>query len=217
MALVMGVDPGANGALCVYDSDTNSIVSMNDMPVWYMAVGKTSRARIDAPALEDIIVFAKEILGVELVVIEEVNERPKQSGMFAFGFSVGLLYMACISARLPIETVPPATWKKLMRVPGKPKSTRAPKDETPEQEEARKKKNRENSKAADDSIVHRADELFPDFRRMWRGPQGGYKVDRAEAALLARFGADHVLRVVGTVRASDPEFRLAYRKAEVGA
>lgn len=217
MALVMGVDPGANGALCVCDSNTGQIVSMDDMPIWYMAVGKRSRARVDAPELSDKLHFAKEVLGVELVVIEEVAERPKQSGMFAFGFTVGLLYMACIDARLPIETVPPATWKKLMRVPGKPKSSRAPKDETPEQEEARKKANRDNSRAAEHSIVHRADELFPEFRHLWRGPQGGYKVDRAEAALIARFGADHVLRAVGTANVSDPEFRLAYRKAELGA
>lgn len=210
MTLVMGIDPGNNGALCTVDSLTGAIVSMENMPAWFMAVGKSkSRKRIDAVALADTMNYAKHVLGVELVVIEAVGGRPGQgaSAGFTFGYGVGLLYMACIIERLPIETVPPATWKKLMRLPGK---ARKKKDSTEPEVSA---------KDADAAIIQRADELFPDDRNLWRGPRGGFLMDRAEAALLAKFGCDHVLRTVGTsVRyGTDAETRLAYRNADTGA
>ncbi|MFN3612577.1 hypothetical protein, partial [Tepidimonas sp.] len=108
-------------------------------------------------------------------------------------------YMACVIARLPIETVPPMTWKKLLSVPGKAKN--------------------EKAGERDRQIVARADEILPDYRRMWRGPKGGILVDRAEAAMLAYFGLVHVLRTVQEPlkNRSDAEYRLAYRNADTGA
>lgn len=192
MTLVMGVDPGVHGALAICEAASGAIVSIEDMPSWKMPVGKKTRTRVDAVELAERIETAV-ILGVELVVIEAVGGRPRQSasGGFVFGYSVGLLYMACINSRLAIETVPPGTWKKMLNVPGK-------------------------SKANDDAIIARADEMFPEHRSLWRGPKGGKKVDRAEAAMLAHFGAKHVLHSVGTV-SGDSEWRAAYRDVDTGA
>lgn len=195
MSLILGVDPGNNGALAVYDNDTRRIVSIDDMPFWWQSVGKKKRKRVDAIALaEKFDTF--EMMSVDLMVMEAVGGRTGQSASagFVFGYGVGLIYMAALYNRLIIETVPPATWKKIMNVPGK--------------------------LAADDTaILARADELFPHDRHLFRGPSGGKKIDRAEAAMIARFGADHILPTMGFAgkQVEDTELKLAYGRADTGA
>lgn len=169
MALVLGVDPGNNGAFAVIDSTTGRVVSVQDMPIWFQAVGKKQRKRIDALALADMFdVF--EMMGVELVIMEAVGGRTGQSASagFVFGYGVGLCYMAALYSRIPIETVSPMMWKKVMNVPGK-------------------------AKGDDTAIIARANELFPHDRTCFQGPRGGKLVDRAEAAIIALFGARTVL------------------------
>lgn len=193
MALVLGVDPGANGAFAVYDSVAQRIVSIDDMPTWFQTVGKKKRKRVDGLALADMF-DTYELMGIDLVVMEAVGGRPRQSASaaFVFGYGVGLIYMAALFSRIVIETVPPAEWKKLMNVPGK-------------------------AKGSDDDIINRADELMPHDRALWRGPGGGKKVDRAEAAMMAKFGADFVLRTILENGTTDDVLRIAYQNAETGA
>lgn len=170
MTLVLGIDPGGNGAFAVYDSVTRRVVHIEDMPVWFQAVGKRKRKRIDAMALADLFEYYS-LIGVELVVMEAVGGRTGQGAAagFVFGYGVGMIYMACLYSKLILETIPPASWKRIMNVPGK-------------------------SKADDSAIIARADEMFPHDRHLFRGPKGGKLVDRAEAAMIAKFGAENVLR-----------------------
>lgn len=198
---VIGVDPGGSGALAHYDISANTL-DVEDMPCWNMAVGKKVRKRIDGVALLEYFEL-KKMMGVQLVMIEAVGGRPKQSASsgYVFGFGVGLIYMACIATRLPIETVPPQTWKKLMRVPGKGKKAAEKSGKTPKQIEG--------------MIVQRADELFPNYSGEWRGPRGGYRLDRAEAAILARYAGDYALRSTSPLRIQDAEWNMVYRGADV--
>lgn len=193
MTLILGVDPGAGGAFAVYNAESNRLVSITDMPVWYQTVGKRKLKRVDALALADMF-DTFEMMDIDLVVMEAVGGRPRQSasGAFVFGYGVGLIYMAALYNKLPIETVPPATWKKLMNVPGK-------------------------QNGSDDDIIARADEMFPHDRHLWRGGRGGKRVDRAEAAMMARFGAEYVTRTLDKNNLSDAELRLAYQNADTGA
>ncbi len=198
---VIGVDPGLTGAMARYDSEADTLDIM-DMPTWWMTVGKKKRQRVDAVDLAEYFELAK-MMGVELVVIEAVGGRPKQSAGagFVFGYTVGLIYMACVMCRLVVETVPPQTWKKFMRVPGK-------------------KGLPSEKRAAEQAIQHRADELFPHHRDKWRGPHGGKRLDRCEAAMLAKFGTDYVLKSVHTDKPwtmPDAELKLAYMNADTGA
>lgn len=194
MSLVVGVDPGLTGALALYNASTDAL-DISDMPTWSMVINKHKRQRVDAVALDEYFMMAK-MIGVQLVVLEAVGGRPKQSASaaFVFGYSVGLIYQACVHARLPVETVPPAVWKRIMRVPGK-------RDGVTDDKEKQL------------AIVHRATELMPMHRDKWHGPKGGMKLDRAEAALLAKYGADHALHSIEP----DAEWRLSYRIAGVGA
>ena len=200
---VIGVDPGGSGALAHYDI-TNNTLDVEDIPTWNMAVGQKVRKRIDGVGLLEYFEM-KKMMGVQLVMIEAVGGRPKQSASsgYVFGFGVGLIYMACIATRLPIETVPPQTWKKMMRVPGKGKRAAAKEGRTLKQTEG--------------MIVQRADELFPSYSSLWRGPRGGYRLDRAEAAILARYAGDYALRSTNAIRIQDAEWQMVYRGADTGA
>lgn len=190
---VIGIDPGASGALAEYDPTTGEL-SVVDMPTWHIMVGRKKRVRIDAVELADYFEM-KKIGGAKLALIEAVGGRRGQGAGagFTFGYGVGLIYMACIMVRLPIETVAPSVWKKVMRVPGKAK---------------------EKSREADEAIAYRADELFPDYRDVWRGPKGGFKLDRAEAALLAKYAADYALPSVDITKVQELK---VYQNAETGA
>lgn len=188
MTKFLGIDPGVHGALVIYDDQTRSIVTCWDMPIWYQVVGKKKRSRVDAVELADMMDLLKD-LGVELAIMESIGgmARGRQSGQLAFGYSIGLLYMGLIVSRIPIETIHPATWKKAMRVP---------KDEN--------------------GIAQRFDEIFPGHRALIRGPKGAIKHDRAEAAILAKFGAEHLFNSTRP----DAEWRLLgdyIKKAETGA
>jgi len=166
-----------------------------------MVIGKKKRQRLDMVALDEYFRI-KKMMGVRVVILEAVGGRPQQSASnaFVFGYTVGVLFTFCIVHRIPVKTVPPAVWKKQLDVPGK------------------------KIKGVADpvfaaKIITRADELMPDDRHIWRGPQGGLKVDRAESGLLALYGARYVLRIPGGV--VDPtgiaEAKLVYHNAETGA
>lgn len=199
MPLVAGVDPGASGAVAVYDTATRSVVSVEDMPFWYQAVGKKQRKRIDPLALAELF-EGLQVLGVDLVVMEAVGGRPRQgaSAAFAFGYGVGLIYSCCMYNKLMIETVPPGKWKKFLNVPGKAGG-----------------KDNAAKKEAHGSIINRANELFPHSRHLFSTQRGAYRMDRAEAAMLAKFGGDFVLNTMPSL--GDVEFKLAYRNADTGA
>lgn len=185
---VIGVDPGLNGALAYYNAKHNSLVVW-DMPTWNMQVGRKVRKRVDAVELIRIL-ETTHLFGIDLMVMEAVGGRPRQSasGGFQFGYVVGLVYMAAIMLRIPIDTVTPQVWKRFMKVPGKAMM----------------------DKEANAAIVARADELMPDHRDKWRGKMGGLRVDRAEAALLAKFGEERMLPSVNPTDIRDPEWRLLY-------
>jgi hypothetical protein len=193
VTLILGIDPGAHGAFVVYDMATRGMIDVKRMPTWTQLVGKTKRQRVDPLALADMFdVYG--MMGVDLIVMEAVGGRGKQPGSsgFVFGFGVGMVYAFTVMAKIPVETIAPHTWKAMLRVPGK-------------------------MRADDSAIIQRAGELFPYHRHLFVGPKGGNQVDVAEAAMLAMFGGDHILK--SGVVTLDPAHDLAYRKrpADVGA
>ena len=157
---VAGIDPGLSGAIAVYEG--GRILKLWDIPTFEKPVGGKLRKSVDVPALHHIIGCVKQ-LGVRLAVIEEVHGMPNNGAVqaFKFGWVCGVIYGGFSGFRIPVEMARPNVWKKALKVPADGKAS-----------------------------VARADELFPDQRHLWRGPKGAALHDRAEAAMLARYGAD---------------------------
>jgi len=107
--MILGVDPGLNGALCFYDGARLSVV---DMPTRIVLVSRKERRAIDeAKVLEQVRQF--ELFGAEILMIEQVSGMPGQSGpaAFTFGYGVGVVTMAALACGLAIEKVAPSHWK----------------------------------------------------------------------------------------------------------
>jgi hypothetical protein len=196
----IGIDPGIHGALAHYER--GRVVDIIDMPTFPMVINKKQRDRLDMVKLADWL-MVKKMMGVQVVMMEAVGGRPQQSASaaFVFGYTVGALFALCIQIRLPVTTVPASIWKKVLQCPGK-----------------KLKQSKKMDPAYASKIITRADELIPEDRNKWRGPNGGLKVDRAEAALLGYYGVHYQLRVPGNIdHPGLAEYKLIYEKAEVGA
>ena len=175
--IVIGVDPGAGGAFAVYDGVSSALLSVEDTPHWFEKVGKTQRKRVDIPGLLDALGTVQLLCGAEALVTEKVNGWGGQgaSGAFEFGWAAAAVYTSALALGLQVVVTPPAEWKFHMKVPGKRASV---------------KNAGVTKKQIDAQIVKRADDLFPGHHAEWRGPKGGLRLDRAEAAMLARYGAE---------------------------
>ena len=94
--------------------------------------------------------------------VEEVAASPQMGTVsaFSFGEGYGLLKGVAAANHIPITPVKPKDWKRQMRVPA-------------------------DKRAA----VQRASQLFPHVAHLFKGPRGGLFDGRAEAALIALFGA----------------------------
>ena len=156
MTVIVGIDPGNNGAFAFLDVENNSI-RVVDMPTLEFETTK-KRVMIDPYG----IVAEMQQYDIAHVYLEEVFSSPQMGVVSSFNFGQGKGVLMGITAALniPISQVKPAKWKKEMKVPA-------------------------DKRAA----VLRASQLFPDAAPVFRGPRGGIYDGRAEAALLAFYGA----------------------------
>ena len=94
--------------------------------------------------------------------IEEVNASPQMGvvSAFSFGEGKGILLGAAAALNIPVTLVKPTNWKKILRVPADKRAS-----------------------------VQRATQLLPHVGQLFKGPRGGVFDGRAEAALIALFGA----------------------------
>ena len=114
--------------------------------------------------------------------------------MFAFGEAFARMAQAAVCAYLPTDSVQSRLWKKVLHVPAKAVSSfnKRSKKELDEGELT----NEDGSIPLDKkdvltayqaAIIKRADELFPRLTHLWRTPRGRLLVDRAEAAMIAKY------------------------------
>lgn len=163
--IYVGVDPGAGGALAVYDKGQNKLLFAENLAYVTEVVNRKERKRLDWDALDRQFVTAA-VLGATECIIEDVSGVVGQSASasFTFGFTTCMCHASARRACLNVHKIRPQDWKPKLRVPGKTKMPAA---------------------QYTDIIVGRADELFPDCTKMFRGPRGGKLLDVAEAALIA--------------------------------
>lgn len=114
MSFVIGIDPGAAGAVAILEA--GKLVQVFDMPVVEVMSGGKAKRRV-----------APEILASELrlynvadtvAVVEQVGAMPGQgvTSMFAFGQAYGLVLGVLAGLWIPTTTVTPTTWKKALKL-----------------------------------------------------------------------------------------------------
>jgi crossover junction endodeoxyribonuclease RuvC len=118
--LILGIDPGVGGAICLLDSTTNTPIVIEDMPI---LKGKGDKKLLDVEAFSDLI--ATHAQRIKFAVVEEVGAMTYTDGKgqkrgqgaaasFAFGKSTGQILGVITACMIPIFEVRPQTWKLLM-------------------------------------------------------------------------------------------------------
>jgi crossover junction endodeoxyribonuclease RuvC len=107
--ILLGIDPGANGAIAVFQD--GKLIDVLDMPVVQDGKGKR---RTDAAAVGAVI---REVRP-QLAVVERVGAMPGQgvTSMFSFGLACGIVHGALGALEVPMELVTPQQWKQEMHV-----------------------------------------------------------------------------------------------------
>ena len=114
MSFIIGIDPGAAGAVAILEN--GRLTQVFDMPVVEISVGGKAKKRV-APEL-----LATELrlynLADTIAVVEQVGAMPGQgvTSMFAFGQAYGLVLGVLAGLWIPTTTVTPATWKKALKL-----------------------------------------------------------------------------------------------------
>ena len=110
--LIIGIDPGLNGAICFFEK--GKVLDVIDMPT--MAEGKKNKRQINGRQIfNEISSRIKNYSSNDIkVVVEQVSAMPGQgvTSMFNFGQSFGVIKGICAAMQLPIFFVRPAKWKK---------------------------------------------------------------------------------------------------------
>lgn len=112
--MIVGIDPGASGAVAFYDEGHRELVSAHDAPMAIVG-GKT---RMDPYAFAALL-RSVCLADITKVVIEDVHSMPKQgvASSFAFGRSFGNAEAIVATLGLPLVYVSPVAWKKALRIP----------------------------------------------------------------------------------------------------
>lgn len=112
---VLGVDPGASGALAVVEG--GRLVALEDMPTMTVKRGARQVREVNAAALGAMVA---RLLPIDAAAIEQVGAMPGQgvSSMFAFGRAVGVVEGVLGALQIPQSRIPPQEWQRGMRVRG---------------------------------------------------------------------------------------------------
>lgn len=110
--LILGIDPGLDGALALVDLDTGALVDVIDVPTLKLKNGRTLNEYQLAALVDD---WARSIADAW---IEKAWPRPGEAATlaFAFGKNYGQLMGTVTANMVPLHEVGPALWKRTMGV-----------------------------------------------------------------------------------------------------
>jgi crossover junction endodeoxyribonuclease RuvC len=171
---VMGIDPGINGAVAIYDG---AIVKVWDMPTKTVRRGNISRGKnkgkarlvptLDEDAFADLIdELADEVL---CAFLEQVHAMPKQgvTSVFSFGQIYGATRMALAFSGIDFLTIAPQRWKGAMGCGAN----------------------------KDSALIACLDKFGDKHNHLWfSAARQGTKDGRCEAALIALYGWNYMQR-----------------------
>lgn len=111
--MIVGIDPGASGALAFLDHVAGTL-DIVDMPTVEVKRGNKLKRELSAQMLTAIISSRKPASAI----VERVGAMPGQgvSSMFQFGRNVGTIEGVLAALHIPITMIAPQIWRKLAQV-----------------------------------------------------------------------------------------------------
>jgi len=110
---ILGVDPGAKGALALVE---NHAVRIFDMPRLKVRRGASDKDEVDGFALMDLL----SDLSPDVAYLEQVGGMDGQSASAAFNFgrAAGAPEYLLMGLRIRHTRVPPQVWKRALKIKG---------------------------------------------------------------------------------------------------
>jgi crossover junction endodeoxyribonuclease RuvC len=138
--MAIGIDPGIQGAVAVYDSDG---YWSEEMPV--MATGAKGKRCVNPVGVKAIL----RTMGKQTVFLEKVHSMPQNGGAanFSFGDSFGCLRGVIMTMGYPLVLVTPQVWKKHYRLTSDKEQCRARAIELFPEENLNRKKDADRAEA----------------------------------------------------------------------
>ena len=124
MSFIIGVDPGASGAIAILENN-GKLVHVFDMPSVEVITGGKAKKRVSPEMLAaELRLYANE---GAVAYVEQVGAMPGQgvSSMFAFGQAFGIVLGVMGGLAIPTQTVIPSKWKKDLKLNGGKDAARA--------------------------------------------------------------------------------------------
>ena len=111
--MIIGIDPGLNGAIALYDS-VEGTLEVHDMPVVEVTRNGKTKREVVAALVADLIAGK----AVAAAYLERVGAMPGQgvTSMFSLGRSVGVVEAVLGAYEIPVTIVPPRTWQKALNL-----------------------------------------------------------------------------------------------------
>lgn len=108
---VLGVDPGASGALAVLDMKMSqpAVVELRDMPTLPVQRGERVIRVVNGALLAELL----GLWAVDVAWLEQVASGPKDGApqAFSFGRSVGVVEGVLAALRVPVNYFLPVQWR----------------------------------------------------------------------------------------------------------
>ena len=118
MTLLVGVDPGVEGAIAFVRTDSASEPRVIDMPTFHVG----GRAKYDARSIALAMLDRLDPSVQELVLIEDAQVfSPGKIAISGMARCVGIFEGICGALKLRYELVSPSVWKRALGLAGKPK------------------------------------------------------------------------------------------------
>jgi hypothetical protein len=95
---ILGIDPGKTGAIArLVDGYLTAVVDMPD-------------------TIAGIVAALDDLAPIDRAVVERAQAMPSQgiAGTFRYGVHYGSILGVLAARRIPVDTVPPATWKRAL-------------------------------------------------------------------------------------------------------
>lgn len=160
-----GCDPGNTGAVAIWDATSGTVVSVEDLPIIKVVIAKKERPRIVEDQLEEMFINLKDLYDCKMLCLEQPMGMPEQSAprAFQFGVTYATIRTTARLCGLYVHDASPTVWKLQMQVSKDPAA-----------------------------ICSKASRLYPNMVKQFYGVRGGFKHDRAEACILAEYGAKKI-------------------------
>lgn len=113
--IILGIDPGLNGAIAAYNTDTGE-VTVEDMPTVEVTRNGKKKREVSPQLLSNIIAKAY----ARTAVVERVGAMPGQgvTSVFSFGRSVGVVEGILAAFDVATTIIAPVVWQKALNVRG---------------------------------------------------------------------------------------------------